>query len=145
MSIIDKINKYHQDAHKRAQRRKSSWNLLLIPVMVLPTAVIWFVCLYGVGALHMHFYPGQNFYNQPEGIGPILASLASLFAAFPLGMIIGNWIVYKMHFVRRVLDKEAQSAPDVSYGKAQVQLLKLSGILVPVCLVIALGGTLMSW
>src|SRR5436190_24079582 len=101
------------EARARASRRKSQWNLLLIPAVVGSLAVFWgaFVSLGRIA--HGLRFADQSLL-QGRGIGPSLTTLGSFFAAVPLALLAGNLLVWFVTPARRALDREAKPYPAAS-------------------------------
>jgi hypothetical protein len=136
---------YIEKAKLRAKRRKSAWNLLLLPAIIIPLFAIWISSYKALGLLHSTIYPGQNFQTTGQGIGAILAAVAPFFGAVPVAMIIGNFIVWLIPPARRILDEEAKPFPSTSFINSQKQLLKLAYTIVPVSLALSITGAVMPW
>jgi hypothetical protein len=136
---------YIENAKFRAKRRKSAWNLLLLPTIIIPLCAIWIGSYKALDLLHATIHPGQNFQTTGQGIGAILAAVAPFFGALPLAMIIGNFVVWLIPPARRMLDEEAKPIPSTSFINSQKQLLKLAYIIVPVSLVLSIIGAVMPW
>jgi uncharacterized membrane protein len=52
--ILDfKTMNYFEKARRRSRRRKSPWNLLLIPAVLIPLAALYLASLLAVEALHL--------------------------------------------------------------------------------------------
>jgi hypothetical protein len=136
---------YLEDARFRAKRRKSSWNLLLIPFVVLSLALLWFGSSQLLGVLHAKIYPGQSFQNSQHGLGVILAAISPFFGVVPLAMVLSNALIWVIPPARRALDKEAQPHPGTSFHQAQRNLLKLALVLVPISALFSITGALLPW
>lgn len=136
---------YIEKARFRAQRRKSAWNLLLLPAIIIPLCAIWVGSYKILNTLHSTVHPGQNFQITGKGIGAVLAAVTPFFGALPVAMIIGNFLVWLIPPVRKVLDEEAKPFPSTSFINSQKQLLKLAYVLVPVSIALAIVGALMPW
>lgn len=144
-NTVNKIKKYHEEACERAQRRKSPWNFMLIPAVVLPSVIIWSCIFLLLNQMHALWFPGQSFYSDPQGVGPILTAVAPLFPSGTLGMLIGNRLLFSVPIIRRILDKEATGINGASYKNAQKTLLDISVILLPISLALAVYGASMPW
>jgi hypothetical protein len=135
---------YVEEAQRRARRRRSGWNLLLIPAL--------FACWLGgayflasaLSALHQLRYPSQHL-AASEGIGTILVVISALMAAFVPGMLISNIIVWLVLPARRALDREAKSVPRSRFRESQRGLLRIAVYLVPVSLAIGVVGAWLPW
>lgn len=135
---------YLEEAQARARRRKSRWNLLLVPAGILPVVVIWATAALLAEQVHMHFYPGEYLRN---GDGPwvVVAAVAPLFAAIPIGMIAGNFSVHQVAQARRVLDREASSDPTLGYRASQGALRKAAFFATIASLIATALGVLLPW
>ena len=133
------------NAHRRAQRRKSAWNLLL-PLFGLP---FWFGFTFLFVTLawlaHIAFHPGhteteRQFLSHVKGIGPLLMVLpfviASLFPAF----IVTNFLVYLIPPARRAMDKEDRDFPGTDYKSSQRALIKVGAVALGIAMFLALVG-----
>jgi hypothetical protein len=136
---------YFEEARTRARRRKSPWNLLLIPASAMSIGLITWRAALLLGALHQAIYPGQTFTSTSRGLGAILAALAPFFGAIPLGLYLGNVLVWLVPPARRALDREALPYPGTGFREAQGQLLLFARYLVLPALVAGLVGALLPW
>jgi hypothetical protein len=136
---------YIEKAQQRAKRRKSKWNLLLIPGVLIPLAAIWYLSFQLMEFVHGIIYIGQNFTDTPRGIGPIIAAVAPLFGTLPVSFLLGNILVWFVSPARRVLDSEAAKVPGTSFVESQEDLLKLAYVLVPISYGLAFIGALLPW
>jgi hypothetical protein len=136
---------YYQDARRRAQRRRSPWNLLLIPAVLLPAAGLWCGIVEALQAFHRVFYPGETLGTASHSIGPILTAVSPMFAVLPIAMLIGNGLVWLVPPMRRVLDAEAAPHPGTGFWDAQRQLLRGAKYLVPIGLGAGALGAFLTW
>ena len=135
---------YIEEVRNRAKRRRSRWNLLLIPAVLLPLVLILVGTMFLVAALHSTIYPGQNL-NNARGIASILATVPLLFGGLPLSMLIGNMIVSAVTPARRALDEEAALVPGTSFEAAQSRVRALALYLIPASAVMCAVGSLLPW
>ncbi|MBJ6802809.1 hypothetical protein [Geomonas propionica] len=136
---------YIEKARFRAKRRKSAWNLLLLPAIITSLCALWVGSYKVLNTLHSTVHPGQNFGITGKGLGAVLAAVTPFFGALPVAMIIGNFLVWLIPPARKALDEEAKPFPSTSFINAQKQLLKLAYVLVPVSLALGILGALMPW
>jgi hypothetical protein len=52
--------------------------------------------------------------------------IAPLFAAIPVGMLVGNFIVHGIEPARAALDREASSDPTLGYRASRAALVRLA-------------------
>ncbi len=133
---------YYTEARARAKRRKSPWNLLLIPAVATPWLLLMSLSTITFATLYRLAHPASEFVILPDTVGGILMAVGPLFAWLSPAMILGNLLVSLLPPARRALDAEAASAPRAGRVAANRDLLKLSFILTPAGLALGLLGVL---
>ncbi len=136
---------YITNARTRAGRRRSPWNLLLIPCYMVPWFVLILASLVALGKLYGLVHAVDGFRIAPDGIGGILMAVGSLFAWLGPSMVLANLLVAAVPPARRALDRESASAPGTDRATANRSLLRLSRYLTPAGLAIALVGVIIPW
>src|SRR5262245_5054156 len=136
---------YITEARIRAARRKSAWNLLLIPCYAVPWFLLIFVSVVALGRLYAVVHAGSSFRVLPDTVGGILMAVGSLLAWLGPSMILANHIVSAVPAARRALDREAVMVPGTDRPSANRGLLKISRFLVPGGAFLALVGVLIPW
>ena len=136
---------YYEEARARARRRKSAWNLLLIPAVVLPIAGFWRLVFLLAARVHVALYPDQTWGVHSAGLGVILTVVAPFFAAIPVGLYVGNITVWLIRPARRVLDREAEKYEGTDFQASQRQLLVAMLYVVPPALALAILGVFLPW
>jgi hypothetical protein len=133
-------------ARQRAQRRKSPWNLVLIPLgagLIAGTAYVLFRIMWVV---HTAIYPSHagrlaEFWGKNISLASFASSFLLVvplfFAAIPIGMILANAIARLIPAARRIFDREAEGIAGASFAEAILALGKVALVLVPVCLVLS--------
>src|SRR6185295_17847446 len=98
---------YITNARTRAGRRRSPWNLLLIPCYSVP----WFLLVFGsivvLGRVYALLHGSSDFRVLPDTIGAILMGVGSLLAWMGPSMMLANYLVSAVPAARRALDREA--------------------------------------
>ena len=135
---------YMESARTRAARRRSLWNLLLIPCYAVPWLLLIYVSLVGLGHLYAVRHPGSNFRLLPDTAGSILMAVGSLFAWLGPSMIVANVLVSIVPAARRALDLEAGKS-GTSRAAANRGLLRVTLYLTPAGVLLALVGAMMPW
>lgn len=135
---------YFQEARARAKRRRSRWNLLLIPAVLGTWALTWYASARALGQLVRHLRPDRQFVFLPDSGGGALMAIGLLFAWLPLAMVLGNLLVAAIPAARRVLDREAEGVPGTDLASSNWRMLKVAAFLTPAGLLIALAGVLVS-
>ena len=136
---------YITDARTRAGRRRSRWNLLLIPCYILPWLLLVFGSALEFGRLHALIHATGPVGVVPDTIGGLLIAVGSLFGWLGPSMIIANQLVSTVPAARHALDREATSVPGTDRRSANRALFRMSRVLMPVGLLVALAGALMPW
>ena len=135
---------YLEEAQARAKRRRSPWNLLLIPAVLVPLVALSWGLIVLLELLHQARYPTQHL-TDSSGVGPVLTAVGALLAAVPAAFLIGNGVVCLVWPARRALEGEASSVPGTDFMTAQRRLLRAALIIVPACLAVAVLGAILSW
>ena len=135
---------YLDEAQTRAKRRKSLWNLLLIPAVCTAWGLLTCLFYLMLRGLHTVLHGSQPLLSS-EAVGPTLTVLGALFAALPFGFLGGNILVSLVPAARAALEREAAPVPGTCFREAQGGLLKVAPyISIPAALV-GLFGALLSW
>ena len=135
---------FFEEARNRGKRRKSAWNLLLIPAVLLPLVAVWGSLVFGFESIHSAYYPGQSLRNG-SGVAVVATTVGPLFAAIPLGMLIGNALVWLVPAARRRIDAEADRSSAAGFVSSQKALFRASVPILAVSLGFSLTGALLPW
>ena len=130
------------DARLRARRRKSSWNILLIPSIAIPLGAGWWALAMGFSWAHAALHPLHDSGACKGTIAGVLFMVAPLFVLLGPSMMLGNAIVHAVPQVRTRLDAEAGTVRGTRYREAQHQLLRFTLIITSVGLMAAAIGIL---
>jgi hypothetical protein len=104
-------------ARLRAQRRKSAWNLVLVPLGAGSVAGTMYLLFQVMWRLHTAIYPAHTgklgeFWGTGIGSGAFISSFLLVaplfFAALPIGMILANLLAWTIPPVRRAFMREAE-------------------------------------
>ncbi len=128
----------------RAKRRKSGWNLLLLPAVLIPLVAVWAGLCGTANVMHMHLFPGESL-RTAKGAWPILATLASFFAALPLAMLVGNLVVWLIPSARHALNSETIAHPGTSFRASQAALIRLALYMSPFSIAVSLVAAALPW
>jgi hypothetical protein len=135
---------YFEEARKRASRRRSAWNLLLIPVVLGVWLAMWYLSVRAVGQLLRHTHPDLQFVLLPDSGGGTVIGLGLLFAWLPIAMIISNLLIAAVAPARRALDREAQTVPGTDLVSANRGLMRVALVITPAGLLLAVVGILVA-
>jgi len=131
---------YITSARARARRRRSRWNLLLIPCYMVPWLALTLGSCVLLGRLYGRVHRVVAFRILPDTAGGILMAVGSLFAWLGPSMIIANLLVAAVRPARAALDHEAASVPGTDRASANRDLMRLSRYVTPIGIVVALVG-----
>lgn len=135
---------YFDQARERAKRRKSVWNLLLLPAVLAPLGLMWWLSVAGVAKLYRVVHPQTEFILLPDTLGGLLLAIGPFFAWLGPAMIIGNFITFMVPAARRALETEAATVYSGHFRSANRGLLKALAILTPAGIVVTLLGVWLS-
>jgi hypothetical protein len=144
--VRDKIKNYMDEARKRGERRKSPWNFILIPAALIPAIAFYVAFIRLLENVHLQFFPAQHLMSSAnDTLAKIAVMVLPLFASMIVGMLVGNYLINKVPFLRCIFDREAREIAQASYKISQKSLLgALFFILLP-----SLGGSFLcsffSW
>lgn len=136
-------------AQQRASRRRSLWNLVLIPFVFGGAALVTIALFQVMWHIHVTIYPDhvnqlREFWGEGVSAASFISSLLLLLplmiASFPISMLITNSVVWLIPPARRALDKEAEGVKWASFRESMQGLWSITRILVPVCLLLSLVG-----
>ena len=136
---------YISDARARAGRRRSPWNLLLIPCYLVPWFLLILASLAGLGRLYARVHAVGGFALVPDTVGGVLMAAGSLLAWLGPVMILANLLVASVPAARRALDQEAATVPGTDREAANRSLVRLSRYLTPAGIALALVGVVIPW
>lgn len=136
---------YLDEARERAKRRKSAWNLLLLPAVIVPLGVMWWLSVVGAAKLHRVVHPQIEFILLPHTVGAIFMAIGPFFAWLAPAMIIGNFITSMICPARRALEAEAATVSGGDFRSANRGLLKSAVILAPAGILVTLLGVWLPW
>ena len=120
------------------------WNLLLFLAVILFWAALWCTLVLALSWLHLHFYPSQYLLTS-RGAGRTLAVFAAFVASLLPATIAANGLVWLIPRARAVMEREAEPIPGGSFSTAQRDLFRLARLLVPIALLAAAVGAMLSW
>jgi len=136
---------YLDDARVRARRRKSLWNLLLIPAVFIPWFTLWWLSARLIGQFARLVHPDLEFVLLPDTRGAILIALGLFFAWLGPAMIVGDLLVVLVPGARRVFERESAPFPETRLKPSIRGLVRFSAFLTPVGLLAAFVGAIIPW
>ena len=136
---------YITEARIRARRRRSGWNLLLIPSYIVPWFFLVFGSLVVLGRLYAVLHDRTDVGVLPDTGGAILMAVGALFMWLGPSMILANQLVALVRPARRALDLESAAAPGTDRASANRGLLRMTLLVTPAGLIVALVGLFIPW
>jgi heme A synthase len=144
-TVSQRISDFYRDARRRAQRRKSAWNILLVPLCFGGFLGCWYVLFRLVWKFHTAIYPEHHFaefWRPGISMANFILSFLMMFsitpAAVALGFMLGNILIWLIPPARRVLDAEAEGYPGTSFVESMRGLFKISLWTIPIGFAVAL-------
>ena len=131
--IVQRAIGWYAGAWHRAQRRRSPWNLILLPLGLAGWLGVWYWLFRLVWAFHVALYPKhklQEFWH--EGVSPssFMLSFLMVFALVPgavcLGLSLANCAAWLIAPARRTFEAESVGHRGTSFREATSALLKLA-------------------
>ncbi len=126
------------------RRRRSLWNLLLLPAGLGSWAALWYATVLALSKVHLMAHAIPRLALLPDGLGGVLTALGSLFASFAPSMIVANCLVWLVPAARRTFQAEAEPFPDVTFRSANQGFLRMAMLMTPIGLAVALLGALLT-
>jgi hypothetical protein len=117
---------------KRAARRKSPWNLLLLALAVLGVGSSWIFLAMLFGEYRRALVPADAFLSSGTRFGNILMHVLPGFPSIAIGLIAANLIIWCIRPARTTLEHEDKEFPGTDFRSSNQGLLKL---LIPVAIV----------
>lgn len=134
--------KYVAGMRARATRRKSKWNLLLIPFAIAGVALSWYALVEPLLSFRSRFFPIDAFLMNGTRLGNIGLYVASFFPSMCVGILVANFAVWIIPPARRALNEEAQGNAGTDFKSSNLAVAKLlvltSILMLPIA---ALGAT----
>jgi hypothetical protein len=131
---------YFESARERSRRRRSPWNLLLIPACLGAFAAIYWAYLAFADWVVNQLFPRDAYFRTFSTLGGIFRYIPAGFLVLALSFAVGNQLVYCIPSARRALGTEAEGHPETSFDMAQKGLFKGFLLLLPFCLPLCAAG-----
>lgn len=138
-------------AHQRAQRRRSPWNLILIPLSISGMGGFTYLMFQMMWKVHTTIHPDHagklsEFWGKgisfTSFISSFLLMMPLLFASIPLGLMLANCIAWCILPARRAFNREAENVKWASFRESMQGLWAFAKFLVPICLLLSLVGAI---
>ena len=143
------ISEYIQQARARARRRRSPWNLVLIPLVVGGWLALWWVSFRLVWRVHELFYPEhvgrlREFWPRGLGFTAFISSFLMVFGpavpALVLAMLAANSLLWFVRPAREALEAEGSPHPGIDFKTTQRSLMRWGAVVLFAGVMLALLG-----
>jgi ABC-type sugar transport system permease subunit len=142
---LQRAAEWYAGAQQRAKRRKSPWNLILLPFGLVTVGAAWYGLFRIVWAFHVRFYPQhelRDFWGSGISFSSFVPSFLMVFAIAPgalcAGLAAANSVARLVRPARRTFDAESVGYPETGFRKSTRLLLLCAVCAVSLGLVIAL-------
>ena len=116
-----------EEMRERAKRRKSKWNLILIPIGIFWIALFsygYWKLIDEVFNLTWIAYPDVTYVYQNWNLWGVLTILAIFIPAISIGLFMTNITAWLIRSARNVFEKEAKGYKGADFKTAQKDLFK---------------------
>ena len=144
---IHKAAAWFEGAQQRAQRRKSPWNVILLPLGLAAAGATWYGIFRLVWAFHIQWYPHHelhDFWGSGIGFRSFVPSFLMVFALTPgalcVGMAAANCLAWLVRPARRTFAEEAVGHPGTGFRESTVALFRLAAWVLALGFTVALLG-----
>ena len=120
---MGRIDQYFQEAQERSKRRKSPWNLVLIPLVAGFSGATYYFLWKGVYGFYKSHIPSDTIFSGHTRLGGILMFLPLFFPAMTIGMLLANTIAWLIPATRKTFGQEAKGVWNVSFPEAMRDLV----------------------
>ena len=132
-SLVERANAFLERARFRAQRRRSPWNLILIPLTFGGWLGTWYLVFRLVWTYHVWLYPDhqfRNFWHKGISFPSFALSFLMLFALLPgamsLGFVFGNLVAWLAKPARKTFEAESVGYPGTTFRESNAGLLRMA-------------------
>jgi hypothetical protein len=136
------LDTYISEARQRAKRRKSPWNLLLIPLVIIGVGGVMYIWAQALLTIQRYLMPDDIIFSSYTTIGGALMFIPILFPSLGIGMMIANLLVWLIRPARVTLDKEAMGIKSTSFPEAMKGLAIVTVIMLIIVLPLNTLGVL---
>jgi hypothetical protein len=126
------INDYYTRARRRADEKKSPWNLLQVPLTIGGTWLVYriLILLLFFGIVHLRpAHENPESYSSANTRDFIFIGVCT--ASYPFGMMISNLIFWAIRPLRKIQEKETSAKSGTNFKHAMLGLFKAALIFMP--------------
>lgn len=114
---------YISEARERAKRRKSPWNLLLIPFVIFFFGLSWYALTSFFLFVQRSLMPDDIILSSFTNVSAMLIMVLPIFPSIAFGMIFANMLIWLITPARKALSNEASKYPGTDFKNATRSLL----------------------
>jgi hypothetical protein len=137
---LNKFERYFGEARERAKRRRSPWNLILIPLAILCIGLVYYFFWKLATVIQSNMIPSNAIIWNYSKLGGVLMYVPTLLPSLSLGMIFANFIAWCIPPARKAFDREANGVKNASVRSATRSLFIISIVLMLVTFPISILG-----
>ena len=126
---MSKLGQYLDKADNRVKRRKSLWNLILVPLMIICVGSVYFLFWKLAANFQNSLIPNNVIFWSYTRIGSIFMFIPLFFPSIPLGLMFANFIAWCIAPARKAFNREAQGDKHVSFRNTTKYLFYCSMVL----------------
>jgi len=117
-----------------------------MPFIALSSVLgLTFIVAYGLVSLHLALHPSASWPLKSSELSKFLMVFLPFFGCAAPGLMIGNFILYAIPPVRRVLDRNARGVPGASFKQSMRGFGKVSAVGLPTVLILGVIGAIEPW
>lgn len=135
-----RLDTYMSEARQRAKRRKSPWNLLLIPLVIIGVGGVMYVWAQALLVIQRYLMPDDVIFSSYTTIGGALMFIPILFPSLGIGMIIANLIIWLVRPARMAFEREAKGIKGASFPEAMRGLAIATALMLIIALPLSTLG-----
>jgi hypothetical protein len=146
-NLTKKAAEYYAGARKRAQRRKSPWNAILILFCFAAWLGIWYALFRLVWLFHIALYPEhrlEDFFQAGISFRSFIPSFLIVFSLMPgamaAGFMLGNIVFWLIAPMRRIFEDEAHGYTGTGFRDSMRGLFKVCIWALPIGLIISFAA-----
>jgi len=139
---MPRLDNYVSEARQRAKRRKSPWNLLLIPLVIIGVGGVMYVWAQALLAIQRYLMPDDVIFSSYTTIGGALMFIPILFPSLGIGMMIANLLIWPIRPARMAFEREAKGIKGTSFPEAMRGLAIATAIMLIIALPLSTLGVL---
>lgn len=130
---------------KRAARRKSPWNLVLLVLAIIAVAASWIVLVQLFGKYRESLLPAGAFLSSGTRFANILMHVAPGIPSIAIGFVVANLLIWCIPPARQALEREDKQFPETDFKSSNRALLRMLVPLAIIFLPLAFLGARNLW